>query len=65
MTMVERIASAIAASRAGSVASWRDFRAEAQRVIEACSTFPGLSLDGADETSGRSQHETSVSAPNE
>lgn len=36
MTMVERIAAAIAVSRTGSSASWRDYRAEAQWMIDAC-----------------------------
>ncbi|MCW3848611.1 hypothetical protein OF829_15350 [Sphingomonas sp. LB-2] len=39
MTMVERIAAAIAASRTGSVASWRDHCDEAQQVIDACATL--------------------------
>ena len=39
MTMMERIARAIAASRTGTVASWRDYRVEAQQVIDACSPW--------------------------
>lgn len=62
MTMVERIAAAIAASRTGSVVSWRDYRAEAQEVVDACSTFNELSADGADAQPGPAQPSTSISA---
>ena len=62
MIMVERIAAAIAASRTGSVAAWRDYRAEAQQVVDACSMFAGLSADRADVQPGPVQPSTSISA---
>ena len=42
MTLVERIAAAIAASRTGAVDEWRSYRAEAQWTID---TVTALAAD--------------------
>ncbi|ATY33485.1 hypothetical protein [Sphingomonas psychrotolerans] len=42
MTMVERIASAIAASRTGTTAGWQFYRDDALRMIAAARDFRSL-----------------------
>ena len=44
MKMLERIASAIAASRTGTTAGWQFYRDDARRMIEAARAFPSLRL---------------------
>lgn len=42
MTMVERIASAIAASRTGTTDGWERYRGDAVKMIHAARAFPSL-----------------------
>lgn len=46
MTMVERIASAIAASRTGTTDGWQRYRGDAVRMIDAARGFPSLRVPG-------------------
>lgn len=47
MTMVERIAATIAASRTGTTDGWQRYRSEAVRMIDAARLFPSLRVPGA------------------
>ncbi|UZK65200.1 hypothetical protein [Sphingomonas sp. M1-B02] len=42
MTLIERIASAIAASRTGTTAGWQFYRGDAARMLAATRGFPTL-----------------------
>ncbi|AJP72678.1 hypothetical protein [Sphingomonas hengshuiensis] len=42
MTMIERVASAISASRNGTTAGWECYRGDALRLIAATRGFPSL-----------------------
>lgn len=46
MTMIERIACAIAASRTGSTTGWEQYRGDALRVMDAGRRFPTLRRAG-------------------
>lgn len=46
MTMVERIAAAIAASRTGTTDGWQRYRGDAVRMIHAARVFPSLRVPG-------------------